>query len=172
MKGVIIFTIMILMVFFASISGIKKHAKLSPGAISFISLDSHNEGFAIVTNQQLPPKTTIHFTDSEWNGNRFGEDESDIVWVTGIDTIIPGTKIEFRNLDSVPLASIGTVQNTLRLSKKEEAIFAYIGTTRMPVKFLAAAANDESGYGTLINTGLHLGTTAITLAKDTCITFY
>jgi hypothetical protein len=50
---------------------------------------------------------------------------------------------------------------TMRISKKKDAIFAYIGNERMPVKILAACANDKLGFGTLINTNLTNGTTAI-----------
>jgi hypothetical protein len=49
----------------------------------------------------------------------------------------------------------------MRISKKKDAIFAYIGNDRMPMKILAACANDKLGFGTLINTNLTKGTTAI-----------
>ncbi|MFB1021130.1 MAG: hypothetical protein QMC40_00005, partial [Vicingaceae bacterium] len=61
----------------------------------------------------------------------------------------------------LPLVSIGNIYGSMRISKKKDAIFAYIGNDRMPTKILAACANDKLGFGTLINTNLTKGSTAI-----------
>ena len=140
---------------------------LKTGCISFISMTSIiNDGFTIITNVSISPRTKIRFTDSEWNGNHFGFDENDIMWITG-DKIIPsGTVINFANLNTAASVSIGTLSGSMRLSKRNDAIFAYLGNKRMPNIFLAAIANNELGYGTLINTGLINGKTAKTLQKE------
>ena len=44
--------------------------------------------------------------------------------------------------------------------------FAYIGTKRIPSKFIAAIAIGKRGYGTLINTNLIEGSSAITLPES------
>jgi hypothetical protein len=139
---------------------------LKSGCISFISMKStKNDGFVIKTNVAIAPSTKILFTDSEWNGNHFGIDENDIVWKNG-DHIIPaGTTINFSNLNTNATVSRGTIKGSMRLSKENDAIFAYLGDKRMPTLFLAAIANNELGYGTLINTGLIDGVTAKTFRK-------
>ncbi|WP_339709346.1 hypothetical protein [uncultured Kriegella sp.] len=114
----------------------------------------------------MPPKTQIHFTDSEWNGNRFGFDENDIIWKTGTEIINAGSIINFTNLDSNTIVTNGTVFGAMKLSRKHDAIFAYLGNKRMPIKFLAAIANNKLGFGTLTNTGLVNGKTAITFQKE------
>lgn len=126
---------------------------------------SHN-GFAIRTYVNIPPKTKIRFTDSEWNGNRFGFDENDIIWKTGAEIIRAGSIVNFTNLDSNASVTDGTVFGSMKLSKKNDAIFAYLGDKRMPIKFLAAIANNELGFGTLMNTGLINGKTAITFERE------
>ncbi len=145
--------------------------KLNSGDIAFIGFNASNDSFEIITFINIPPKTTIHFTDSEWNGNRFGADENDLVWETGEEIISKGSIIKFTSLGSNPIVSSGTLKNTLRISKKEEAIFAYVGSTKMPTKFLAAMANDKLGYGTLLNTGLD-NKSVLTFPKGTTYATY
>ncbi len=135
---------------------------LQVGDISFISMkSSNNDSFSIITSVNLQPGTKIHFTDSEWNGNHFGFDESNILWKTGNHIIKANSIIKFTNLNSTPFVSIGSLYGYMRISKKKDAIFAYIGNERMPIKILAACANDELGFGTLVNTGLIKDITAI-----------
>lgn len=146
---------------------------LKAGDISFTSFKSKNkDGFSIVTFIDLPPRTIIHFTDSEWNGNRFGFDESDIQWKTGNDVIPAKSIINFTNLNSTPTVTAGSIYGSMNLSSKGDAIFAYLGTTRMPVTFLAAVANNELSYGTLENTNLFNGKTAITYPEGTTFASY
>ncbi|WP_422081185.1 hypothetical protein [Ulvibacterium sp.] len=146
--------------------------KLQPGDISFTSINAYNDGFEVISLVNIPSNTTIHFTDSEWNGNRFGADESDMVWNTGGQVIKAGSTVSFTNLGSNPRVSIGTLKNKLRISKKKEAIFAYLGSTRMPTVFLAAVGNDEFAYGTLINTSLQMDKSALTFPKGTTYASY
>jgi hypothetical protein len=160
LKAISVLTLLIISV---SVIEIKSNENsLKVGDISFVSMNSSdNDGFSISTSVNLLPRTKIHFTDSEWNGNHFGFDESDILWETGNDTINANSIIKFTNINSLPLVSIGNIYGSMRISKKKDAIFAYIGNDRMPMKILAACANDKLGFGTLINTNLTKGTTAI-----------
>lgn len=140
---------------------------LQTGCISFISINStKDDTFEIITNVNIQPKTKIRFTDSEWNGNHFGFDENDITWLTGDRIIKAESVVSFTNLNSNASVSVGTVSGSMRLSEKEDAIFAYLGDKRMPTIFLAAVANNELGYGTLINTGLINGETAIIFREE------
>ena len=140
----------------------KNSVVLKTEDISFVSLKTSNtDGFEIKTFVNLPPKIIIHFTDSEWNGNRFGPDESNIIWETGNDTIKAKSVITFTNLNTIPSVSIGNIYGSMRISKEKDAVFAYIGSERLPVKILAACANDQAGFGTLVNTHLTKDITAI-----------
>ncbi len=160
LKAISVLTLLVISVLIIEINSNENSLKV--GDISFVSMNSSdNDGFSISTSVNLLPRTKIHFTDSEWNGNYFGFDESDILWETGNDTINANSVIKFTNINSLPLVSIGNMYGTMRISKKKDAIFAYIGNERMPVKILAACANDKLGFGTLINTNLTNGTTAI-----------
>ena len=129
-------------------------SNLKVGDISFVSMDAKKEAFKIITNTRILPNTEVHFTDSEWNGNRFGADESNIIWNSGKDTIEIGRVIVFSKLDITPTVSVGSIQNRLRISKKKDAIFAYQGSARLPQQFIAVISNHKEAYGTLINTGL------------------
>ncbi|WP_299224155.1 hypothetical protein [uncultured Aquimarina sp.] len=168
MKELKIISVFIILIIILSVINLNKtDTLLKSGSISFISMESKkNEGFVIRTNMDISPNSKIRFTDSEWNGNRFGFDENDITWING-DKIIPaGTIINFININYKASVSYGTIRGSMRLSKENDAIFAYIGGKRMPTIFLAAITNNELGYGTLINTGLINGKTAITFQKE------
>ncbi|WP_027065370.1 hypothetical protein [Maribacter sp. Hel_I_7] len=140
---------------------------LKTGSISFVSMQStNNDGFSIRTNVDISPNLKIRFTDSEWNGNHFGFDENDLIWINGNEVIPANTIINFTNLNSKASVSNGRIQGSMGISKQNDAVFAYLGDKRMPTIFLAAITNNEPGYGTLINTGLINGKTAITIQKE------
>lgn len=165
LKVISVFTLLIIIIFAASLK--RNDILLKTGCISFISMKSiKNDGFVIRANVNISPRTKIRFTDSEWNGNHFGFDENDITWITGDKIIQNGSRISFTNLNSKASVSEGTIIGSMRLSKKNDAIFAYLGGKRMPTIFLAAVANNELGYGTLINTGLINRETAIIFQKE------
>ncbi|WP_136467215.1 hypothetical protein [Flagellimonas onchidii] len=144
----------------------QKKQELHPGDITFTFFDADNDAFGIVAHVDIPSNTIVHFTDSEWNGNRFGFDENNLSWNTGGNKITAGTHINFTKLDTLPSVNIGFLKNKMKISKKEDAIFAYSGHTRMPSVFLAAAANSVNAYGTLINTGLQQGTSALLFSGE------
>ncbi len=168
MKGLIVTIVFVFAVLLLFVMHLKRNdTLLKPGSISFISMKSgESDGFAIRTNVNISPRTRIRFTDSEWNGNHFGFDENDMLWISGDTLIKAESVINFSNLNANATVSYGTILGSMQLSKKSEAIFAYMGGERMPTVFLAAIANNEFGYGTILNTGLINGETAITLPKE------
>ncbi len=140
---------------------------LITGDLIFTSISgSSTDGFSIRTTTNIAPFTSVHFTDSEWTGNRFGADESNITWSSGEKTIPAGTTVSFNAIDSFPNLSHGSLTGTLKISEESDAIFAYTGTHRMPSQFIAATANEPKAYGTLLNTGLIEGASAITITNE------
>lgn len=147
---------------------------LSTGDISFTAFNTDgNDDVAFVTFKEIPANTTIYFCDSEWNGTGFGTDENDFVWNSGANSIPAGTVISINELDAAITANYGTVTGGTGLSKSGEALFAYHGTgMRQVTTMLAAIANQATAFGTLQNTGLQTGLTAITLTETADIADY
>lgn len=149
------------------------------GDIAFTGFNADgNDNFAIVTFVDLAPNTTIWFRDSEWNGTMLGSDEGSVQWNSG-ETVIPaGTVISFDNTGGgfIQSASAGTLINpNISLSGSGEGIFAYLGPALdTPTVFLAAIANadEATGFGSLANTGLTAGSTAILLPAGIDVAAY
>lgn len=169
MKDLKIIAILLILLALSLLIKQKQANNLKAGDIAFIGFNaSQNDGFSIITLANIKPNSTIYFTDSEWNGTRFGADESNMSWNSGNTLITKGTIIIFDNISKHPKVNLGTVKNTMKLSKNGDALFAYLGSApKLPSKFLAAVATNSSSYGTLANTGLIEGFTAITYPKGT-----
>ncbi len=144
--------------------------------MAFTALNADgNDDFAMVTFVDIPANTTIYFTDSEWDGSQFGTDENDFSWNSGTATINAGTVISFNAISDISVTvSHGSITGEPGgVSGSSEAIFAFHGTApRVPTTFIAAIANSNSAYGSLDNTGLVDGTTAITYPDGTDIGAY
>ncbi|WP_405605559.1 choice-of-anchor I family protein [Polaribacter sp. Asnod1-A03] len=151
-------------------------AQISTGDMAFIAFNADaDDDFAMVTFVEIPANTTIYFTDSEWNGTSFGDDENDFSWNSGDNAIAAGTVITFNTISAdVPSVSIGAITGEPGgASATAEAIFAFLGTApRTPTTFIAAVANSSSAYGDLTGTGLTDGSTAITYPSSTDIAQY
>lgn len=134
-----------------------------------------DKDFAIVILTDIPPNSTIYFTDDESDGTgNLAGSEGTITWQTGSKTIYAGTSIVFTDVDnnSNPnfKASIGTISRTgaFSLSGSKDGLIAFVGTDEnTPTAFLAALqiGNDTAELGpfdgdgiTLSNTGLAIGT--------------
>ncbi len=143
-------------------------SKISAGDFIFSSFNAQKDDFfSIIILKPLPAKTSIYFTDAEWDGSKFGNDESVMHWQTG-DSIIPiATEIHFYSTKKQAKASVGTVDKLLKIARSNEAIFAYTGRKRVPKHFISAVATHKDAYGTLLNTNLKEGTTAITFPQGT-----
>lgn len=152
------------------------HAQLAAGDIAFVGFNADgDDDISFVTFKNIPANTTIYFCDSEWNGTGFGTDEGDFTWSSGNNAIAAGTVIAINSLSAGINASAGsiTLNNAGGLSTSGDAMFAFLGTApRMATTMLAAISNSASGFGTLNNSGLTLGTSAIVLAEGTDIALY
>ena len=173
MKNTVIISILLLSILALTIISNQEKKSLNLGEILFVQFNAKENGsFAILTKVAVLPNTIIQFTDSKWNGNHFGFKESNMTWNSGRDTINAGEVVRFYNLKKSASVSHGSIKGTMNLSSRKDAIFAYSGYERMPQEFLAAAANDRSAYGTLINTQLEENKTAVTFPKDSVYLIY
>lgn len=146
------------------------------GDIAFVGFNADgDDDIAFVTFKDIVPNTTLYFCDSEWNGSGFGTDEGDFTWNSGATQIPAGTVISINSLSAAISASHGaiTLNNAGGISSSSDAMFAFLGTApRTATTLLAAISNSASGFGTLDNSGLTLGTTAILLPEGVDIAVY
>ncbi|MGC1473140.1 MAG: lamin tail domain-containing protein [Psychroserpens sp.] len=154
------------------------YAQLSTGDMAFIAFNADaDDDFAMVTFVEIPANTLLYFTDSEWTGSAFGDDENDFSWNSGSNAIPEGSVITFNTISATPSASIGTISGQPGgISGSSEAIFAFLVDDpllpRVPSLFITAVANSDSAYGSLDNTNLSTGTTAITYTNGTDVAQY
>ncbi|HCZ35062.1 MAG TPA: hypothetical protein DHV26_03965 [Cytophagales bacterium] len=155
----------------------------APGNGMFVAYNSDgNQGFAFVTFVDVPNTTTVRFNDNEWNGSpiggggAFNAGESGISWTNNTGgTIFAGTVITITNLNTVPVASLGSMSGgTMTLGNDNEVIYMFIGTdASTPTTFITAIGNDGFGAnGSIVNTGLTAGSTATAITGDEDIMIY
>jgi hypothetical protein len=165
-------------------------ATLNAGDIAFTAYNADEDGWSIVALANIDANTTLYFTDNEWNGSAIGSGgafntgESYQQWTSGGATIAAGTVIRFSSIDTTSLsASIGTLSratvsgsSNYGISKDADTVYAYRGTSATsPAAFLAAvssAGSFTSAQGTLTNTGLIEGTSALALDSGTDLGLY
>ncbi|HRE98855.1 MAG TPA: hypothetical protein PK637_18980, partial [Flavobacteriales bacterium] len=90
-------------------------------------------------------------------GGAFNAGESGISWTNNTGgTIFAGTVITITNLNTVPVASLGSMSGgTMTLGNDNEVIYMFIGTdASTPTTFITAIGNDGFGAnGSIVNTG-------------------
>jgi len=154
---------------------------LSPGDLSFTGFVAEDaDAFAIVTYVIIPSNSVIYFSDNELDGSGnfvdFGE--GILIWNTGASAIDAGTVVTFSDVHTgTATASAGSLVrlNAFDLSGAADAIICYQGgNPYFPVRFIAGIANASEGssYGSLANTGLTAGSTALFLASGTDVAQY
>ena len=152
------------------------NAQLTTGDIAFVGLNADgDDDLAFVALDSIPTNTEIIFCDSEWNGTAFGTDEGDFTWNSGSAVIPAGTVISINNMDASLTPSQGsiTVNNAGGFSGTSDAMFAFLGTSPRTVStMLAAIANSVNAFGTLDNSGLIVGLTAVVITEGADIGQY
>lgn len=144
--------------------------ELNTGDIRFIGFTCDgDDAFSIVTFEDIPSNTELYFRDAEWDGNGFISPESLLVWTSGVAVIEAGTVINFTNTtESTRGVTVGTIGGDLDIGTSD-GIFCYYGTDAdTPSRFLAAVGNASlaSAFGSLDNTGLTDGDTALRFSDD------
>lgn len=161
------------------VAGANAQAALTTGDIAFTSFNADEDGFSLVAFVDIGANTTIHFNDNEWNGNAIGaggafnSGEGVLSWNSGAAPILAGTVIRFSKYDQASRsASVGSLfgaggDNGINASN--ETIYALLGSNaNKPTAFLAAISNGGFGSnGTLANTGLAVGSSAVQLNSGT-----
>ncbi len=162
-------------------------AVLGPGDIAFVGFNADgNDDVAFVTFVDLMIGQRIHLHADEWTGTKFAAPvssaEGSLTWEA--TTPVPAGSVvvltDTQNSSSKPI-QVNTGQiiqdpnqtNNLFISAAGNTILAYTGTPLVPSSFTFLAAisnkpvdydsNSADGTGTLLGTGLTLGTTALLL---------
>jgi len=157
--------------------------QLNEGDLMFVGFNADgSDGLAVVALVEIPANSTFYFTDNEWNGDpiagsgAFNGGEGTLTWSTGGSAIAAGTVISFTSVGSgSPSASVGTMirSGNFSIAAGDEVIYAYRGSIGDPTAFLSAIGNEAfSTAGTLSNTGLSAGSTAIEIDGDEDIAVY
>ena len=144
---------------------------LGPGSIAFVGFNAdRNDNLAFVALTNLTAGTVITFTDNEWSGSAFNTGESTWTW-TATSDVAAGTIVTMDSLAAgltatSNLGAIAWTEETARnIDDAKEVVYAYVGSAATPI-FLTAIGNGSflTANGTLSNTGLTAGKTAITLS--------
>ncbi|HEX8663395.1 MAG TPA: Ig-like domain-containing protein, partial [Beijerinckiaceae bacterium] len=140
---------------------------LSAGDIAIVRYqtdDAPSESFSFVLLSDIGSGTQIFFTDRNWNGTAFpaaSAGEGTFTFTAGAD-MTAGTVI---TVTQAQLTAAG-----MNLSDSGDTIYAYQGTNaNTPTRFLYAidvADGNTTFNGSLANTGLTAGTTAVAVAVD------
>jgi len=146
---------------------------LDPGDIAFTGYNADGgDDLAFVALETLPVGTEIHFSDNEWNGTAFDNQNEGVVTWTATTEVAAGSIVVFTDVAtgsrSVNTGSL-SVSGSFNPGASDEAVIAYEGTATVPTSFLALIANeDSSGSGmSLSGTGLSEGAgTAIIFTSD------
>ena len=156
--------------------------QLGPGSVAFTGMNGDGtDDLAFVTLDALPANTTVYFSDSEWTGTGFpATDESRITWRSGSTSIAAGTIITFTNINPDPATPIvtnigsATITGNRGVGAGGDAFFAYLGTDdNTPTRFLAAISTSGiTEFGSLVGTGLAIGTSAVSLDGGLAIAIY
>lgn len=168
----------------AALGAAPAHA-LGTGDIAFTSFNADEDGWSFVALVDLAPNTQIYFSDNEWNGSAIGAGgafntgESYHAWNSGTGVIAAGTVVRFSAIDSATnlAASAGSLtratvsgSSNYGLSATADTVYAYLGSSAdTPTVFLAAVSSGafSAAEGTLANTGLAVGSSAVQLANAT-----
>ncbi|MCU0571319.1 MAG: hypothetical protein MUF49_32725, partial [Oculatellaceae cyanobacterium Prado106] len=149
---------------------------LSAGSIAFVGFNSDgNDDLAFVALVDIPVGEVVYFEDNEWNGTGFTDtNENGFSW-TVTEAVAAGTIVRINNIFNAAAAggvsaSTGAIAylasrgSNRGIGNSDEVIYAYQGSPGTPTVFLTAVANGGFGAnGSLVGTGLAVGTTALDL---------
>jgi hypothetical protein len=157
----------------------------SAGDVAFTGFNSDGpgDGFAVVLFTSYSAEDKIHFTSEEWDGSAFTGPGGDITWVAPTGGTSAGTVLTFAGVEDTPSVNIGSIidDTNMNLSGSGDVIYAFLGmdndTPDTPFLGAIATAADEynqpdGSEGTLANTGLNEGSTAILLSENIDVAEY
>lgn len=139
------------------------------GSIAFTSFNvDGTDVFSFIVLKEIPPNVSIFFTDNEWGGSSFNDNnEGTLEWANS-STTAPGTLITITGTDMSDVGIVVQVNSSFNLGGTNEALYAYTGGYDNPEFFLAAISNEaySASVGLLTGTGLVEGITATNLDGD------
>jgi hypothetical protein len=169
----------------AASAAAKSQAALTPGSIAFVGFNADGlDNLTFVAIEPLPIGTEIGFTDNEWNGAAWADNnEHGFAWTATSnvpagaivtldflnDPILPSPTSNFGT--TLPIAGAGANKG---VSNSDEAIWAFIGPYASPTAFLAVIGNDPlaTAATSLTGTGLVEGQTALFVTGDEDVMAY
>jgi len=136
-----------ILVFLLSIglASLSNSQALLPGSIAFLSYQTNApDGFAFVTLQEVPPVTSIYFTDNGWSGSSFFSGEETMQWTSPVTTLPAGTVVTVRDISGTQqLIGPGLISGGLpNLSSSGDQVLAYTGSASSP-NFIAGITNSS-----------------------------
>ena len=158
-----------------TVNAFRSAAPLATGSIAITAYNADgSDDIAFVALAAIPANSVIHFTDNEWNGSAIGAGgafndfgESEFIWVAPAGGIAAGSVVTLNTISATITTNTGTAAisdgTNTGLSTTADAVYAFQGSTHVADVFLAQISTDAAS--SIVNTGLTLGTTAISLAS-------
>ncbi len=155
---------------------------LEPGDLLFIGYDADNEDIAFVVTRPIAEGEVIYFTDDEWNGTSFNQNEQLIEWIVPAGGLPLGTVVNI-DMQANGAASSATIdaggdvdyiRGGGQLATANEMFWAFqgdrVGNTVTPTNFIGVIANEATGNNNqtpnLTGTGLTPTNGAIIIDGD------
>ncbi|WP_185958482.1 T9SS type A sorting domain-containing protein [Fodinibius sediminis] len=135
------------------------------GDLAFVGLNTHQNDFAIITLNDLPPGRVLFFTNGKWRGRSFEEERGILRWITPDNVISAGTVVIFEDVRSMrPSVSHGAAEGGgIELTSRDFALYSYSrNRPEQPHLFLTAITNDKS---LLEGTGLRAEREAVVIGR-------
>jgi len=152
-------------------------AAFGPGDVAFVGFNADgDDNLALVALKALPSGTVLYFSDNEWNGTGWADFNESSFALTLTANVAAGGIIAIDKIGSAlsTTSNVGTIASVTGggtnrgIAGSGEQVYVYIANAAsplVPTAFLAAISNDGfTALGTLDNTGLTVGQTAIDLA--------
>lgn len=146
---------------------------IGPGSIAFTGFNADgSDNLAFVALEALPLGTVIGFTDNEWTGSGWADNNENGFSLTLTSAVPAGTIVRLDSIGGASLAlassNVGTIAaitgagTNLGIGNSTEAVYAFIGAYASPTAFLALVGNNTEALtgASLSGTGLVAGQTA------------
>ena len=148
---------------------------LGPGSLAFTGFNADGtDNLALVALEAIAAGTVLYFTDNEWNGTSWTDFNENAFALTLTSNVAEGAIITLNSINSASINSnFGNVAavpgggTNTGVGNGDEMVYVYTaapGSPLVPTAFITAVSNNGATSGSLVNTGLAYGSTALNLA--------